>query len=177
MLDSDLARLYGVTTSRLNEQVKRNIARFPKGFAFQLSRAEFGALRSQIATLNDGGRGKHRKYLPYVFTEHAFQRAAQQEGSRGKYQHHPGIHHGPPDACYERELARKVQEHDQKITILVDAVQKLLMPPASKKNPSGTFIRKSDFCHQGNSPGVGNKIEGEKLMSMRRTSFNPELAH
>jgi hypothetical protein len=70
MLDSDLAQLYGVTTSRLNEQVKRNIRRFPTDFAFQLTRAEFNSLRSQIATLNDGGRGRHRKYLPYVFTEH-----------------------------------------------------------------------------------------------------------
>src|ERR1019366_5056986 len=57
MLDSDLAQLYGVTTSRLNEQVKRNIDRFPRDFAFQLTRAEFDSLRSQIAILKDGGRG------------------------------------------------------------------------------------------------------------------------
>jgi hypothetical protein len=55
MLDSDLAELYGVTTGRLNEQVKRNIARFPRDFAFQLTRVEFNSLRSQIAILNEAG--------------------------------------------------------------------------------------------------------------------------
>jgi hypothetical protein len=67
ILDSDLARLYGVTTSRLNEQVKRNPDRFPPDFMFRLSRQEFTALISQNATSK--GRGGRRK-LPYVFTEH-----------------------------------------------------------------------------------------------------------
>lgn len=68
MLDSDLAELYGVTTKRLNEQVRRNIERFPSDFMFQLSSDEAEFLRSQIATLKRG-RGLHRKYLPYAFTE------------------------------------------------------------------------------------------------------------
>lgn len=62
MLDRDLATLYGVETKRLNEQVKRNIKRFPKDFMFQLTKDE--CLRSQIATLNEG-RGQHLKYMPY----------------------------------------------------------------------------------------------------------------
>ena len=66
MIDKDLALLYGVETKRLNEQVKRNIERFPKDFMFQLTREE--CLRSQIATLNPT-QGKHLKYLPYAFTE------------------------------------------------------------------------------------------------------------
>ena len=68
MLDVDLADLYQVPTKRLNEQVKRNIDRFPGDFMFQLGLAEFTSLnRSQIAT----GSQKHRdpKYLPYAFTE------------------------------------------------------------------------------------------------------------
>ena len=69
MLDHDLAALYGVPTKRLNEQVRRNIARFPEDFMFRLTDAESEALRSQIATLKTG-RGQHRKYLPYAFTEH-----------------------------------------------------------------------------------------------------------
>ena len=70
MLDNDLAKLYQVETKRLNEAVKRNIARFPEEFRFQLNKEETEFLRSQIATLNENdGRGKHRKYLPYVFTE------------------------------------------------------------------------------------------------------------
>ena len=66
MLDRDLATLYGVETKRLNEQVKRNIKRFPEDFMFQLTKDE--CLRSQIATLNER-RGQHLKYMPYVFTE------------------------------------------------------------------------------------------------------------
>lgn len=66
MLDSDLAELYGVETRRLNEQVKRNIDRFPEDFMFQLTATEFDNLKSQIATSSWGGRRK----LPYVFTEH-----------------------------------------------------------------------------------------------------------
>jgi phage regulator Rha-like protein len=70
MLDSDLAILYGVPAKRLNEQVKRNIKRFPPDFMFQLSENEtkrLSGLRSQIATLK---RGQNIKYRPYVFTEH-----------------------------------------------------------------------------------------------------------
>ena len=66
MLDRDLATLYGVETKRLNEQVKRNIKRFPEDFMFQLTKDE--CLRSQIATLNEG-RGQHLKHMPYVLTE------------------------------------------------------------------------------------------------------------
>src|SRR5579863_9153646 len=68
MLDRDLAALYGVPAKRLNEQVKRNLARFPEDFMFQLTPEEAAVLRSQFATLKKG-TGKHRKYLPYVFTE------------------------------------------------------------------------------------------------------------
>ena len=69
MLDTDLATLYGVSPKRLNEQVKRNRRRFPRDFMFRLTPREARTLRSQIATLN-GGRGRHRKYAPHVFTEH-----------------------------------------------------------------------------------------------------------
>jgi hypothetical protein len=86
VLDSDLAAVYGVTTKRLNEQFRRNRKRFPEDFAFQLTAEEFAALRSQIAILDKAtssseskrsqtatlkfGRGQHRKYLPWAFTEH-----------------------------------------------------------------------------------------------------------
>lgn len=90
MLDSDLAELYDVESKRLNEQVKRNSDRFPQNFMFQLTEEEYqnlmfqngtSSLRSQFVTLDardslrsqnatlENGRGKHRKYLPYVFTE------------------------------------------------------------------------------------------------------------
>jgi hypothetical protein len=66
MLDEDLAMLYDVPTKRLNEQVKRNIDRFPKDFMFQLSKKEFEILKSQNATSSWGGR----RTPPYAFTEH-----------------------------------------------------------------------------------------------------------
>jgi len=69
MLDSDLAQLYGISTKILNQAVKRNKDKFPEDFMFQLTNIEFESLRSQIVTL-DKGRGSHRKYLPFVFTEH-----------------------------------------------------------------------------------------------------------
>lgn len=86
MIDRDLADLYGVETKRITEAVKRNIERFPEEFRFQLTAEEYDFLRSQIATLKENEeslrsqiatlkdeeksqRGKHSKYLPYVFTE------------------------------------------------------------------------------------------------------------
>ena len=68
MLDSDLAGLYEIETKALNRAVKRNIERFPDIFMFQLTEEEFGSLRCQIGTSNEGKGG--RRYLPYVFTEH-----------------------------------------------------------------------------------------------------------
>ena len=86
MIDRDLADLYGVETKAINQAVKRNIERFPEEFRFQLTKDEYDFLRSQSATLKEdekvlrsqsvtlendasGQRGKHAKYLPYVFTE------------------------------------------------------------------------------------------------------------
>ena len=69
MLDADLAALYGISTGRFNEAVRRNLARFPGDFMFPLTNQDLAALRSQIASLK-AGRGQHRKYPPYAFTEH-----------------------------------------------------------------------------------------------------------
>ena len=69
ILDFDLAILYEVETKVLNQAVKRNVKRFPVDFMFQLSDDEYNSLRSQIVTLENVGRGKYRKYLPFAFTE------------------------------------------------------------------------------------------------------------
>jgi len=74
MLDSDLAELYETSVKVFNQAVKRNKERFPADFMFQLTSKEYDVLRSQFVTLkgkslSDSNRGKHRKYLPYVFTE------------------------------------------------------------------------------------------------------------
>jgi len=74
VLDKDLAELFGVTTYRLNEQIKRNRQRFPHDFMFQSTDQEVSALRSQTA-ISKKGRGG-RRYLPYAFTEHGVVMAA-----------------------------------------------------------------------------------------------------
>jgi len=67
MLSNDLAELYQVETKALNQQVKRNIERFPERYAFKLTLEEYQSLRSQNVTLK---QGQHSKYPPYAFTEH-----------------------------------------------------------------------------------------------------------
>jgi hypothetical protein len=74
ILDSDLAKIYGVETKRLNEQVSRNILRFPEDFVFQLTKGEFENLKSHFATSSSGWGGKRK--LPYAFTEHGALMAA-----------------------------------------------------------------------------------------------------
>lgn len=69
MLDFDLAEMYEVETRVLKQAVRRNIDRFPSDFMFELTKKEYDSLRSQIVTLNEDGRGKHSKYLPFAFTE------------------------------------------------------------------------------------------------------------
>ena len=69
MLDSDVAKLYHCETKYVNRVVKRNIERFPEEFCFQLTEEEYELLRCQFVTLKSG-RGQHRKYMPYAFTEH-----------------------------------------------------------------------------------------------------------
>ena len=69
MLDSDVAKLFGYTTKDLNRNVKNNIERFPENYCFRLTEEEYDSLRCNFFTLKNE-RGKHRKYLPYVFTEY-----------------------------------------------------------------------------------------------------------
>ncbi len=70
MLDSDVARLFEYATKDLNRNVKNNIERFPEYYCFQLTNEEYKSLRCKNFALNENGRGQHRKYLPYVFTEY-----------------------------------------------------------------------------------------------------------
>ena len=70
MLDSDVAKLFCYKTKELNRNVRNNIERFPKYYCFQLTEEEYKSLRCKNFTLNKNGRGQHRKYLPYVFTEY-----------------------------------------------------------------------------------------------------------
>lgn len=145
MLDADLARLYGVATRRLNEQVKRNTERFPEDFAFQLTNQELAILMSQNATSSNArrGHGGHRK-PPTVFTEHGAIMAASVLNSpravevsvfvvrafvklRELSMAHKEIRQKL------NELEHKVTGHDQAIAGLINAIRELMMPPAPKK--------------------------------------------
>lgn len=158
LLDTDLAALYGVTTKRFNEQVRRNKARFPLDFMFQLAQEEWDALRSQFATLK-AARGQHRKYLPHAFTEHgAIMAATILNSPRAtdvsvyvvrafvRLRETLGAH---------KELAAKLEELEQKTEALAlrhdtlaantraqlrqvfEAIRELMRPPEPKRRPIG----------------------------------------
>jgi hypothetical protein len=140
LLDAELAGLYGVTTKRLNEQVKRNAARFPEDFMFRLTRAETEALnRSQIAT----GSQKHRdpRFPPYVFTEHGAIMAATILNSpraveMSVYVVRAFVHLRELLAS-NTALARKLKNHDEAITAILSAIRELMNPPAPKRRGIG----------------------------------------
>src|ERR1035437_10009573 len=140
MLDSDLAEMYEVTTAALNQAVKRNIDRFPDDFMFQLNELELESLISQSVISNDG-RGGRRK-LPWVFTEHGVAMLSSVLRSKRAVQVNLAIIRAfikiRQILASNRDLARKVEQHDRQIKTLFDAVQNLLMPPdPPKKNPIG----------------------------------------
>jgi hypothetical protein len=135
MLDSDLAVIYGTTSKRLLEQVKRNKKRFPEGFAFQIDAQEFAILRSQIATSSWGGR----RYRPFVFTEHGAIMLASVLNTEVAIQASLRVVRA---FIYLREillenkeladkfaqLEKKVSSHDAAIRSLFDAIRRLLQP-------------------------------------------------
>lgn len=153
IIDTDLAALYGVTTKRFNEQVRRNLERFPADFMFQLTEDEWAALRSQFATLKTG-RGQHRKYLPYAFTEHGAIMAATILNSpratevsvyvvRAFVALREMLAGNKELAATLNELAHKVDSHDQAIAGLINAMRVLMRPPEpTKKQPIGFVTEK-----------------------------------
>ncbi len=166
MLDEDLATLYGVETKRFNEAVKRNLAKFPADFMFQLSADEWAALRSQFATSNEQHQGRGgRRYAPRVFTEHGALMAATILNSPRavevsvyvvrafvRLRELVGSH---------RELAKRLDDLEQKTEALAmqhdtfsrntrnqlkqvfDALRELMTPPDPPKRPIG-FITPDD---------------------------------
>lgn len=145
MLDEDLAELYRVSTKRLNEQVKRNIKRFPEDFMFQLTKEEVNilryqidtsSLRSQIATSKRGGR----RYLPYAFTEQGVAMLSSVLNSerailvniaimrtfvklRKTLSTHKELAHKLS------QLERKIEKHDEEIKTIFAAIRQLMTPP------------------------------------------------
>jgi len=149
--DSELSALYGVSTKRFNEQVRRNRKRFPVDFMFQLTAEETSSLRSQFATLKVG-RGQHRKYLPYVFTEHGAIMAATILNSPHAIEMSVYVVRAFVQlrevlasnkelarrfAQLETRLDKKLTTHDEAIAAILSAIRQLMHPPAPKRRPIG----------------------------------------
>jgi hypothetical protein len=149
MLDSDLAKIYGVTTKVFNQAVKRNLKRFPEDFMFQLTAEEFENLRSQIVTSSLSNYGG-RRYLPSVFTEHGALMAANILSSDRAVEASVQVVRAfvklRQMLASNAELAKKVEalerKYDANFKIVFDAIRKLMVPPNKPKQAIGFVERK-----------------------------------
>ena len=149
MLDSDLAAIYGTSTTRLNEQLRRNRQRFPKDFAFQLRREEFTNLISRNAiSSSHGGRRK----LPWVFTEHGAIMLASVLNSlvaiqasvrvvRAFVRLREMVAANAQLAGKLTELERRLDSHDEAIVDLFAALKRLLEQEPKAKREIGFHVR------------------------------------
>ncbi|MEW6571541.1 MAG: ORF6N domain-containing protein [Nitrospirota bacterium] len=143
MLDSDLAELYGVPTRRLNEQVRRNISRFPDDFMFQLTSEESENLRSQFATSSSGHGG--RRYLPYVFTEQGVAMLSSVLNSERAIQVNIAIMRAfvklREMIASHKDLVKRLdeleKEYDEQFRVVFDAIRELMTPPEPKRKKIG----------------------------------------
>ena len=149
MLDSDLADLYGVTTKRLNEQVRRNLSRFPEDFMFQLTESEARLLRSQFATSKEGRGG--RRYPPYAFTEQGVAMLSSVLNSERAVQVNIEIMRAfvrlRQILASNKELAKRLDElerkYDAQFKVVFDAIRELMRPQESKKRPIGFLVEEA----------------------------------
>jgi len=152
MLDSHLAELYGVTTKVLVQAVKRNIDRFPGDFMFQLNEQEYESLRSQIVTLKPAGRGQHRKYLPYVFTEQGVAMLSSVLRSKRAAQVNIGIMRAfvkmREAMIAHKDLSRRLNDmerkYDKQFRVVFDALRELMEPPPAPPKKQIGFVRERE---------------------------------
>ena len=146
LLDSDLARLYGVTTAALNQAVQRNHERFPDDFAYQLTPQEFKDLMSQIV-ISKAGRGGVRK-RPWAFTEHGVAMLSSVLRSPEAVRVNIEIMRAfvrlrrllaTPGELVEqlRKLAETVQLHDEQVRSIAQILQKMMETPPPPKGRIG----------------------------------------
>ncbi len=138
MLDSDLAELYSIETGALVRAVKRNIDRFPEDFCFQLNGSEFENLKCQTGISRQWGG---RRSPPHAFTEQGVAMLSSVLRSSRAAEVNIAIIRTfvklREILAAHKDLARKVEQHDQQIAILFDRLQKLLAPPNPPKHPIG----------------------------------------
>lgn len=146
ILDTDLAELYGVPVKRLNEQVKRNPQRFPPDFLFTLTSEEYQDLKSQNATSSSKHGG--RRYLPNAFTEHGAIMAASVLNSkravemsifvvRAFVRMREALVVNQKVVSKLSELEERLDEHDDQIHDLVEAIRELMAPPPANNRRIG----------------------------------------
>ena len=149
MIDEDLAELYNVSTRRLNEQIKRNLERFPSDFMFQLTKSEYEILRSQNATSKKGRGG--RRYLPYAFTEQGVAMLSSVLNSKQAIKVNIQIMRAfvklREILSTNKELAQKLKElklkidsHDNQIQAIFEVINQLITPPEKPKRKIGFTI-------------------------------------
>jgi hypothetical protein len=139
--------LYDVETKVLNQAVKRNRGRFPEDFMFQMTEEEIGSLRSQPVTLKPG-RGQHRKYLPYVFTEQGVAMLSSVLKSERAVQVNIAIMRAFVQmrqlAASSAELARRIDElegkYDSQFRTVFDAIRQMMTPVPRDRKPIGFRI-------------------------------------
>lgn len=165
MVDIDLADLYGVSIKRLNEQVRRNHKRFPADFMFQLSKGEAESLRSQNATLKMG-RGHHRKYLPYVFTEQGVAMLSSVLNSERAIQVNIEIMRTfvrlRQILSEHKTLAKQLEElekrYDKQFSVVFEAIRQLMMPPETPKRQIGFRVEEREAVY-GRSGQNGKRVK------------------
>jgi hypothetical protein len=149
MLDRDLAAMYGVTTSNLNKAVRRNLSRFPADFMFQLTADEADSSRFQFGILK---RGLNIKYLPYVFTQEGVAMLSGVLRSPRAEQVNIAIMRAfvrlRETLSLHKELAhklseleRKIENHDENIRALFEAIQQLMTPPEQPRREIGFRVK------------------------------------
>ena len=146
MIDEDLAELYGVPTKRLNEQVRRNLKRFPPDFMFRLNRVESDSLRSQFATSKTGRGG--RRSLPYAFTEQGVAMLSSVLNSERAIDVNIAIMRAfvklrqilATNEELNRKFAaviRKLSTHDKYFTVIFDELKRLSEPATRSRKQIG----------------------------------------
>jgi hypothetical protein len=154
LLDEDLAKLYGVETRILVQQVKRNLKRFPADFMFQLTKAEAEVLRSQIVISKDGRGG--RRYAPYVFTEQGVAMLSAVLRSDRAIAVNIEIMRAFVELrriavsytalqerleAIERDMTARLDHHDEQLAQIFKALHRLMTPPLPPKRPVGFRVR------------------------------------
>jgi hypothetical protein len=151
ILDSSLAALYEVDVKALNQAVRRNIERFPGDFMFQLTAEEAALLRSQIVTLR-GEHGRHRKYLPYAFTEQGVAMLSSVLRSRRAVQVNIEIMRAfvrlrqmlQTNAELRRKLGVLEKKYDAQFKVVFDAIRQLMSTPETKRREIGFHVKHED---------------------------------